>query len=383
MSHHIEDLLNAWSAAPQDDWVLAVVTHVEGSAYRKVGAMMLIHGMGKSVGLVSGGCLEADLRRRAQKVIQTGQAASVCYDATDETDASYQLGCGGLVHLMLVPLCAANHYLHFQALKSALASQGRCHYQLDLVDESLSPDSLSSLSSPSSSDASGHSDVISAQVWCSQQALDDAKAGWQLRDFPRPGVLQGQSVQGETVQGQSLQDESVPRECVSLVVPLRERHRIAIFGGGLDAQPVCQIAQQLGWRVDVIDHRTSYAREYDFVGANIIKQPVNELPLHFWTRLDGAIVMQHNLELDAQALAAIHQHAQALSYLALLGPGHRRDRVLALAGLEAASFSAYFSAPAGLALGGELPSSIALSILSECHGVLHGAKRVALKEVMA
>ncbi|MCG9755784.1 XdhC family protein [Shewanella insulae] len=364
MSHHIEDLLNAWSAAPQDDWVLAVVTHVEGSAYRKVGAMMLIHGMGKSVGLVSGGCLEADLRRRAQKVIQTGQAASVCYDATDETDASYQLGCGGLIHLMLVPLCAANHYLHFQALKTALASQGRCHYQLDLVDSSL-PGAAGSLGS---SDSSSHSDVISAQVWCSQQALDDAKAGWQLSDFPRPGILQGQSVQ---------------RECFSLVVPLRERHRIAIFGGGLDAQPVCQIAQQLGWRVDVIDHRTSYAREYDFVGANIIKQPVNELPQHFWTRLDGAIVMQHNLELDAQALAAIHQHAQALSYLALLGPGHRRDRVLALAGLDAASFSAYFSAPAGLALGGELPSSIALSILSECHGVLHGAKRVALKEVMA
>ncbi|CAM4091381.1 XdhC family protein [Shewanella aquimarina] len=364
MSHHIEDLLNAWSAAPQDDWVLAVVTHVEGSAYRKVGAMMLIHGMGKSVGLVSGGCLEADLRRRAQKVIQTGQAASVCYDATDEADASYQLGCGGLVHLMLVPLCAANHYLHFQALKAALASQGRCHYQLDLVDASLSLDSTS---------VAGSSDSVGAMVWCSQQALDDAKAGWQLSDFPRPGIIQGQSVPGESVQGKS----------ASLVVPLRERHRIAIFGGGLDAQPVCQIAQQLGWRVDVVDRRTSYAREYDFVGANIIKLPVNELPQNFWTRLDGAIVMQHNLELDAQALAAIHQHARELSYLALLGPGHRRDRVLALAGLEVASFGAYFSAPAGLALGGELPSSIALSILSECHGVLHGAKRVALKEVMA
>ncbi|ABO24134.1 XdhC family protein [Shewanella loihica] len=365
MSHHIEDLLNAWSAAPQDDWVLAVVTHVEGSAYRKVGAMMLIHGMGKSVGLVSGGCLEADLRRRAQKVIQTGQAASVCYDATDEADASYQLGCGGLVHLMLLPLCAANHYLHFQALKAALASQGRCHYQLMLTDESLSPGSLG------------------AKVWTSQQALDDAKAGWQLSDFPRPGILQGQSMQGETVRGQSLQDESVQGESASLVVPLREHHRIAIFGGGLDAQPVCQIAQQLGWRVDVVDRRTSYAREYDFVGANIIKLPVSELPKNFWTRLDGAIVMQHNLELDAKALAAIHQHAKQLSYLALLGPGHRRDRVLALAGLEVASFGAYFSAPAGLALGGELPSSIALSILSECHGVLHGAKRVALKEVMA
>ena len=373
MSHHIEDLLNAWSAAPQDDWVLAVVTHVEGSAYRKVGAMMLIHGMGKSVGLVSGGCLEADLRRRAQRVIQTEQAQSVCYDASDETDASYQLGCGGLIRLMLVPLCAANHYLHFHALKDALATRGQCHYQLPLIDESLLP---------------GGPSVLSAQVWCDQRAVDDAHGGWQLSDFPRPGILQGQSVpsdrvQGESMQGEAVKGETVQRECFSLIVPLRERYRIAIFGGGLDAQPVCQIALQLGWQVDVVDHRTSYAREYDFVGANIIKLPVNDLPQHFWTRLDGAIVIQHNLELDAQALVAIQQKAQELGYLALLGPGHRRDRVLALAGLDDASFSAYFSAPAGLALGGELPSSIALSILSECHGVLHGGKRVALKEVMA
>ena len=348
MSHHIEDLLNAWSAAPQDDWVLAVVTHVEGSAYRKVGAMMLIHGMGKSVGLVSGGCLEADLRRRAQRVIQTEQAQSVCYDASDETDASYQLGCGGLIRLMLVPLCAANHYLHFHALKEALATRGQCHYQLPLIDESLLP---------------GAPSVLSAQVWCDQQAVDDAHGGWQLSDFPRPGVL--------------------PGKLASLIIPLRERHRIAIFGGGMDAQPVCQIAQQLGWRVDVIDRRTSYAREYDFVGANIIKCPVAELPQAFWTRLDGAIVMQHNLELDAEALAAIHARGEQVKYLALLGPGHRRDRVLQLAGLKSSDLNAFFSAPAGLALGGELPASIALSILSECHGVLHGARRVALKEVMA
>ncbi|MCL1041427.1 XdhC family protein [Shewanella marisflavi] len=343
MSHHIEDLVSAWASAPQDDWVLAVVTRVEGSAYRKVGAMMLIHGMGKSVGLVSGGCLEADLRRRAQQVLQTGQAVNVCYDASDETDASYQLGCGGIVHLMLVPLCADNHYLHFKRLKETLVNQGQCHYELQLTDP-VTP-------------------LPRAMVWGDQQALDDARANWCLRDFPRAGILAG--------------------EQKSLIIPLRARYRIAIFGGGLDAQPVSMIAQQLGWQVDVIDRRTSYAREYDFPGAKVIKLPVDALDEAFWARIDGAIVMQHNLQLDAEALGQIAERATQLQYLALLGPGHRRDRVLALANLKQDAFKAFFSAPAGLALGGELPASIALSILSECHGVFHQGKRVALKEVMA
>lgn len=43
MSHHIEDILSHWQSEPTDDWVLAVITRVQGSSYRKPGAMMLFH----------------------------------------------------------------------------------------------------------------------------------------------------------------------------------------------------------------------------------------------------------------------------------------------------------------------------------------------------
>ena len=53
-----------------------------------------------------------------------------------------------------------------------------------------------------------------------------------------------------------------------------------------------------------------------------------------------------------------------------------------MAELSLKDFSGYFSAPAGLALGGELPGSVALSILSQCHGVLYNSKLTSLDSVM-
>src|SRR5690242_9553986 len=60
--------------------VLATVAQTLGSTYRKAGAQMLIAGDGRVAGLLSGGCLEADLMERAYKVLQTGQPATVHYD---------------------------------------------------------------------------------------------------------------------------------------------------------------------------------------------------------------------------------------------------------------------------------------------------------------
>ncbi|NNG64705.1 XdhC family protein, partial [Pseudomonas fragi] len=45
--------------------VLATVVKVEGSAYRRPGARMLIPRDGQAVGTVSGGCLEQELVRKA------------------------------------------------------------------------------------------------------------------------------------------------------------------------------------------------------------------------------------------------------------------------------------------------------------------------------
>lgn len=326
MSHHIEDLLSQWNKFPHDKWVLAVITKIQGSSYRKTGAMMLFHALGKSIGLVSGGCLEGDLLRHAQRAIQQDQAINISYDASDESDASYQLGCGGIVDLLLIPVTAENNYLNLQVLMERLVSTD-CEYQLPLVKTGTQAASISA-----------HILSITDRV---------------NYDF-----------------SQSTYSKATGEADVTILnIPCRTRFHLAIFGGGLDAQPLAKMAIQLGWKVTVFDERSSYAHQHHFPDANIIKQSIAQLKADHLLGIDGVVVMQHNLSLDALALKLISQSHQ--TYIALLGPVHRRDQVFNKAKVQLDDFNGFFSAPAGFNIGGELPESIALSILAECHALFH------------
>lgn len=86
--------------------VLATVVAVEGSAYRREGARMLIEGDGGLTGVLSGGCLERDLTTRAAAVLASGEAALATYDlrSPDEVLWGLGLGCGGKITLLLEPL---------------------------------------------------------------------------------------------------------------------------------------------------------------------------------------------------------------------------------------------------------------------------------------
>src|SRR6202007_2873865 len=85
---------------------LATVVLVEGSAYRKAGARMLVTEDGQLTGAISGGCLEGDALRKAQLVMERGQPMLVTYDTTDEDDAKLGvgLGCEGIIHIMIEPV---------------------------------------------------------------------------------------------------------------------------------------------------------------------------------------------------------------------------------------------------------------------------------------
>ncbi|WP_445945415.1 XdhC family protein [Shewanella sp.] len=346
MTHDVLDLLLQWRQSPDEAWVLAVLTHVQGSSYRKPGAMMLFHPLGKSYGMLSGGCLEADLRRHAQNVIQSQCVAQIEYDASDESDSSYQLGCGGIVNIMLVTVTQANDYLGFAGLFSALEQGNSINYELSLPKNG----------SP-----------------CQQVFA-------QLVPVPKASIpLASRLKTADMLHRQGAMSHQDNRLRIHLAPPLA----LGIFGAGLDAQPLAAMAQQLGWQVTVFDERSAYGRFYDFPNALVCKGDIEQIDTQQLKRLDAAVVMSHNLNLDAKALSVLATYSsQHLAYLALLGPPQRRDRVLRLAGLTSTDIKCFFSAPAGLALGGELPSSVALSILSQCHGVLHGSAIIALDEVM-
>jgi xanthine/CO dehydrogenase XdhC/CoxF family maturation factor len=165
-----------------------------------------------------------------------------------------------------------------------------------------------------------------------------------------------------------------------LVTPINPAPHLLIVGGGIDARPVVSIAAELGWRVTLVDPRPSNSRSAYFPSADrVLNQLDDSLSRYIQSeKVQAAVIMSHNVDIDADGLQCCQ--GTGLEYVALLGPRHRYQQVLERAGLGEQQLTCPVSAPAGLDIGGQLPESIALSILAECHAVLNLSKsRPALR----
>lgn len=156
-----------------------------------------------------------------------------------------------------------------------------------------------------------------------------------------------------------------------ILIDVEPPPRVLILGGGLDAEPVVRIAAELGWRCTVFDHRPAYIDAGNFALAErTVSAPADDLGATLeLSSYDMAIIMSHHLVSDRSYL---RQLADAdLVYLGLLGPAHRRTRLLSDLGQDAAPLASRVRGPAGLDIGGRGPGPIALSIIAEMQQALN------------
>jgi len=339
MSNQLSHLLQQWYPnRDKYDWVLGTIYDHQGPCYRKAGAMMLFNSIGQQFGMLSGGCLESDISNNARKVMQSGNSIKLCYDGSDEDDMSFQLGigCGGTVYIMLQLIKADNAYLGLDDVFHHLTARKSGVYHQRIADNTML-------------DESRFEPMLTTQI-------------------PNNAKLTKGSI--------------TPQATDWLATPVMAEPHLLVAGGGLDARPMVAIAHQLGWRVSLWDPRPANARKEYFKTANhIIKGDEHKLSAFIQkNQIDAAVVMTHNINLDAKAVNALS--TSSIRYLALLGPTHRKHQVLELANLLQSLVSFPVAGPAGLDIGGELPESIALSILSECHACLHGKSARSMSEVL-
>jgi xanthine dehydrogenase accessory factor len=333
MANRISQLLSHWSDNRDTHlWVLATIIQTDGSSYRKAGAMMLINDMGQYFGLLSGGCLESDIMRQARRCWDNHKNRIIEYDMREEEDLAWQLGigCGGMVKILLQPVHADNDYLKLDELNCCLERRSKAEYHQQ-IDEGFPLNKV--IPSENQSEKSASSAELTGSVDIFVQLL-------------RPAPL------------------------------------LAIFGAGVDAKPVVSIAADLGWQVLLIDPRIGYAKAEFFTKANqIIRQSIDELYDTAWlSQIDAALVLTHNIKLDAASLKLVQ--TSSAKYVGLLGPTHRTDRVLDIAKLTRNDLTKPLANPVGLRLGGELPESIALSMLAEVHAVLEQADGLSISGVL-
>lgn len=113
--------------------VMATVIRTSGSTYRKRGARMMLCADGSRVGVVSGGCLEADVTRRAWYLKEPGAAEVIRYDTGSGEDATYEfgLGCRGVVDIVVERLNTTTPPSIIDALRAAVLDRRSTSFRIN------------------------------------------------------------------------------------------------------------------------------------------------------------------------------------------------------------------------------------------------------------
>lgn len=351
----LRQIVDLWRAAKagSEEICLATVVRVEGSSYRKPGARMLLTRSGQRAGTVSGGCLEAEVMKKAWWLTENGptiQRYSSFFD--DDSPAPYGLGCGGTVYVLLERAEAAH------AVLNALDANLSARIPFVIVTDTDHASTL--LVQPADGDMTHRSTEAAASSEAAelvQRAFDERHSFY------------------ATLPASEVFVEYVP-PCPALT----------IFGAGDDAKPLANFAQGLGWYVTVADGRSQLARPDRFPSADRTvvldydqAAPLRELSID---ADDAFVLLTHSYEQDRTILQQLLPHRP--KYLGVLGPSQRTKRLVGeiapQLNMSQEECLACLYAPVGFDIGAHTPESIALSIVTEIVAVRNGRQGMSLKK---
>lgn len=329
MTHEFKDIVKAHLKAKKDGLktVLATVVALDGSSYRKPGVRMLIVENNKTIGAVSGGCVEKDILRQSQSVFKDGAPKMMTYDGR------YRLGCEGVLYILLEELKPKNEF--FEVFENCLKTRQEFVIQSNYIkEEGVVKGTGSSVS------IGGYTYTLSNKTETKDVLLQFS--------------------------------QSMP-PCFKLM----------IFGAEHDAVKLCQLASFNGWEVTVVSGPLESKTIENFPGAKAFySASPDDLELNSIDSETAIVLMSHNFANDLKYLLELKETKPV--YIGMLGPSYRREKILSQF-LEYCpevdeQFLELIHGPAGLNIGAETPQEIAISILSEILSVVRSQTPMMLKE---
>jgi xanthine dehydrogenase accessory factor len=342
------------------DAVVVTVAGVEGSAYRRPGAKMLVDADGRPVGAVTAGCLEDPITERSVAVLESGTPRRETFDLMDDDSWGLGLGCNGVVDILLEPLDAS-----WAAPLDELGS-GTPVTVLTVVD----------------------STTAEVPVGARSYVADGGRPrGVAERDPVPADALEAVDATLSTVDGQEtavpvdvdVEVGGEPETLSVLVEGLEPVPKLLLVGSQPDIHPVARVGSDAGF--EVVVHSTRGARgPGDFPNADGVETG------HPST-VDGsvgapeytyAVVMTHNLVDDRLAVETLLSET-SVPYVGLMGPRDRFERLREESDAVVGDDLGRVATPVGLDLGGGEPTEIALSIVSEALAVSNDREGARLK----
>ena len=321
-----------WRAAGGESGAaLVTLLRTRGSAFRRAGAVMLVHEDGRVVRGLSAGCPEADIAQQAIDVIRTGKARRVLYDREHAYDVLMESGCGGELEILIEPLTVEGIGPILDTARTMMTARfpgvslvihgrnGRC---LEKPERLVWSPELHVASESSYSDAlRALAERESAQTHAINVTL---------------------SATGDTLE--------------VFLQPIQPPLQLVLIGTGAVCQALARQGKALGWKPLIVTHET-YHRERSI--ETIVATPEQMLDRVRLDRRTACIVATHNLHRDIAYLRALRQ--TLLAYLSAIGARARANTLKAAIEPSATELCS----PAGLDIGGETPEEIALSIAAE------------------
>lgn len=344
--------------------VLATVVDVQGSSYRLPGARMLIDENGRSVGTVSGGCLETDVLERAKKVLASNVPTVITYDTTQNEDSVFGLGmgCRGVVRILL-EAASDNRLFEFWRECIEHRTRGAIATLISKGEDFPLP--------------------LGARVFMrSEENFETTfdRVDFQTTDFLQTVLTDTFVALSENRSGAKVYQ--IERGEIEFFIEIIDSPiSLLLFGAGYDALPVADFAKNLGWRVCLIDHRAAWANAERFRSADeIIVSRTEDLDAYLFEDENSvAVIITHNYELDREILRRLLD--SSVKYIGALGPKKRTERLLAEIGEKFCDKQlAKLYAPVGLDIGAETPEEIALAIIAEIRSVLANRQGGFLRE---
>ncbi|HEY7328345.1 MAG TPA: XdhC family protein [Gemmataceae bacterium] len=320
--------------------VFCAVVDTRGSTPQKAGAAMLVFADGGQRGTLGGGCIEAEVRQRALRVLANGteRPEVLTFNLDDNYGWDDGLICGGRMSILADPLSSSRAAEYYRCLRRRIEDGTGCTQAM-----ALAPVFGLAAGDRFLFDANGQ---IAAQTTDAQLPPEISESLVPLTRRPAPFTRHGIAY-----------------------LPVLPRITLLIVGAGHVGQAVARLAAEVDFEVWVLDDRASYASPERFPSAQRrlvgdIGSTLQELgPTLTLSTYCLIVTRGHNH--DEEAL--YHLAATQAAYVGMIGSKRKIKLIfedLLAKGLTRQTLGRVH-APLGLAIGSQTVPEIAVSIVAE------------------
>lgn len=314
------------------------LVETRGSTPQKAGAMMLVYPDGSQAGTLGGGCVEAEVKRRALAVLHDGKAEVATFQLDSDYGWDDGLICGGRMQILIDPVQDPAAQSYFRQLAEAV-ERG-----VGVTEAIVFDAEASGLRSPASYlfDAD---DRLIVTLYAGDTVPDlVAEHLRPLASRPRPYASHGVAY-----------------------LPSDPRCRLLIVGGGHVGQAVAALAADLQFDVWVVDDRADIVSPERFPRAQQrISGIIDEvLPNIEMTPDTYCLIVTRGHNHDEEAL--FHLADRGARYVGMIGSRRKIKMIfddLVNEGISEEALERVY-APLGIDIGSQTVPEIAVSICAE------------------